>query len=156
MSLAGDHFTRGVDETVALARALASLLEEGAWVILSGPLGAGKTAFVRGLAAGLEIDPARVHSPTFTLVSEYPGARPMAHVDLYRVEDPREIRELGLEDLRERGIVVAVEWGERLPEPLRAGAWVVAMESVSADERRIAIRPPDPAAAPPRPITRRR
>jgi tRNA A37 threonylcarbamoyladenosine biosynthesis protein TsaE len=80
----------------------------------------------------------------------------MAHVDLYRVEDPREIRELGLEDLRERGIVVAVEWGERLPEPFRAGAWIVAMESVSAEERRIAIRPPDPAAAPPRPITRGR
>jgi len=148
MIVAGDHVTRGVDETAGLARGMASLLEEGDWVILTGPLGAGKTAFVRGLALGLGIDPARVHSPTFTLVSEYPGPRPLAHVDLYRVEDPREILELGLDDLRERRIFVAVEWGERLPESLRRGVWVVGMEVVTPEERRIAIQAPDRGPTP--------
>lgn len=144
MSVAGEHVTRGEAETVALARALGEVIEEGAWVLLTGPLGAGKTAFVRGLASGLGIDAARVHSPTFTLVSEYPGPRPLAHVDLYRIEGPRELTELGLEDLRERCVTVAVEWGERLPEAFRTGVWVVGIEVVSPDERRVVILPPGP------------
>lgn len=128
------------EETLAAARELAASLPDGAWVLLCGPLGAGKTAFVRGLAEGLGLDPRRVHSPTFTLVSEYRGDRTLAHVDLYRIADPREIYELGLEDLRERGVFVAVEWGERLPGDLARGALRVDLEVLSGDERRILIR----------------
>ncbi|MBI3447725.1 MAG: tRNA (adenosine(37)-N6)-threonylcarbamoyltransferase complex ATPase subunit type 1 TsaE [Acidobacteria bacterium] len=141
-TIPGIHTTRSDDETAALGRALASDLAPGAWIVLVGPLGAGKTAFVRGLAAGLGIDPARIHSPTFTLVSEHPGPKPLAHVDLYRVERRAELAELGLEDLRERGIHVAVEWGERLPDEYLDGAWVVGIEPAGADARRITIRPP--------------
>ncbi|HZE88033.1 MAG TPA: tRNA (adenosine(37)-N6)-threonylcarbamoyltransferase complex ATPase subunit type 1 TsaE [Verrucomicrobiae bacterium] len=139
---AGSHTTRSDDETAALGRALAADLAPGAWIVLTGPLGAGKTAFVRGLAAGLGIDPGRIHSPTFTLVSEHPGARPLAHVDLYRVERRGELAELGLDDLMERGLHVAVEWGERLPDEYRDGAWTVAIAPGAADERRIEILPP--------------
>jgi tRNA threonylcarbamoyladenosine biosynthesis protein TsaE len=139
MSLTGDHVSRGEAETAALARRLAEALEEGDWVLLEGPLGAGKTAFVRGLAEGLGIDPARVHSPTFTLVSEYPGRRRLAHVDLYRIDQVRELDELGLDDLRERKLIVAVEWGERLPSAVAPGAWRVSIEVAGPEERRIRI-----------------
>lgn len=88
-------------------------------IALVGPLGAGKTAFVKGLAAGLGIDPARVASPTFVVASEYPaGARPLAHVDLYRLESEAELEAAGFLDLLEPGAVVAVEWADRFPEAL--------------------------------------
>lgn len=140
MSVIGEHTCRGEAETAALAARLAGLLQPGDWVLLTGTLGAGKTAFVRGLAGGLGIDPGRVHSPTFTLVSEYPGPRRLAHVDLYRVDEVRELDELGLDDLRERQVIVAVEWGERLPASLAPGAWHVTIEAVAPEERRIVIR----------------
>ena len=106
-------------ETRERAAELAARLDRGSVVLLSGDLGAGKTAFVRGLAAGLGIDPDEVTSPTFTLVHEYRGGRlPLVHVDLYRV-DRAELDEIGLDpDLAERGIV-AIEWAERLSRQLR-------------------------------------
>jgi tRNA threonylcarbamoyladenosine biosynthesis protein TsaE len=88
------------------------------WVIgLSGELGAGKTQFVKGLARGLGIT-ARVHSPTFALVNEYPGGRlPLAHLDLYRLDTPEQIYAAGLEEyLRQPNGVTVVEWCERWPE----------------------------------------
>lgn len=135
----GRHHSRSEADTAALARSLAGIVEDGDWILLTGPLGAGKTAFVRGLAEGLGIDPARVHSPTFTLVAEYPGRRRLAHVDLYRIEEPRELEELGLADLLDRQIVVAVEWGERIPAGLAERAWKVTIEPAGADERWITI-----------------
>ena len=140
IALAGIHRSRSEAETAALARSLAAALEDGDWVLLSGDLGAGKTAFVRGLAEGLGIDPARVHSPTFTLVSEYPGPRRLAHVDLYRVAEARELDELGLDDLRSRRVIVAVEWGERLPPGVAPDdAWRVVLETEGPEERRVGI-----------------
>lgn len=102
------------EETRRIAAALAKDLRAGAIVLLKGDLGAGKTAFVRGLAEGLGINAEEVTSPTFTLVHEYRGGRlPLVHVDLYRL-DRADLDEIGLDqDVASRGIV-AVEWPERL------------------------------------------
>jgi tRNA threonylcarbamoyladenosine biosynthesis protein TsaE len=105
--------TRSEEETAAAGRELAEALGAGSVVLLIGQLGAGKTAFVRGLAEGLGIDPGEVSSPTFTLIQEYAGRTKLYHVDLYRLE-PREVPDLGLEELAEEG-VMAVEWADRLP-----------------------------------------
>jgi tRNA threonylcarbamoyladenosine biosynthesis protein TsaE len=102
-------------ETEAAGRALAVSLDRGSVVLLHGDLGAGKTAFVRGLAAGFGADPEDVSSPTFTLVQEYAGWLPVYHVDLYRLA-PSEVRDLGLEELSMSG-VLAVEWAEKWDRP---------------------------------------
>lgn len=135
----GEYLTRSEAETAAVARTLAAGLARGAWVLLDGPLGAGKTAFVRGMAEGLGIDPRLVHSPTFTLVSEYAGVRRLAHVDLYRIGEPLELDELGLDDLREREVIVAVEWGGKLPAGEGPVACRVRIEVISESERKITI-----------------
>jgi tRNA threonylcarbamoyladenosine biosynthesis protein TsaE len=127
-------------ETAAIACRFGRKLAEGAWVILTGPLGAGKTAFVRGLAEGLGIDPRLVHSPTYTLVSEYRGARTLAHVDLYRIEEVRELEELGLDDLQERNVTVAVEWGDRLPPGVADDLYEVSIEVISEESRKIRVK----------------
>jgi tRNA threonylcarbamoyladenosine biosynthesis protein TsaE len=126
--------TRSEHETAAIGRALADLLEPGAVVLLSGDLGTGKTAFVRGLAQGLGVDPDEVSSPTFTLVQEYRGGRlPLYHVDLYRVQSA-EVDDLGLDDLALEGGIIAIEWPDRLPRPF-ADAVEVRIEQ-SEDETR--------------------
>jgi tRNA threonylcarbamoyladenosine biosynthesis protein TsaE len=124
--------------TRAIAAALAPSLDAGAVVLLSGDLGAGKTAFVRGLAEGLGIDPDEVTSPTFTLVHEYRGGRlPLIHVDLYRL-DRAELDEIGLDqDLAARGIT-AIEWSERLARPI-TGATMVRITDTGGDSRAIQI-----------------
>src|SRR5712664_2868102 len=100
-------------ETAAVGRELASRLSAGSVVLLFGDLGAGKTAFVRGLAEGLGVQRDDVSSPTFTLVQEYRGGRiPHFHVDLYRLNDPREIDDLGLDEIAADG-VTAIEWAEK-------------------------------------------
>jgi tRNA threonylcarbamoyladenosine biosynthesis protein TsaE len=126
------------DDTRALAARLAATMSRGAVLLLSGDLGAGKTAFVRGLAAGLGLAAADVTSPTFTLVHEYRGGRlPLVHVDLYRL-DAADLDEIGLDaDLAAAG-VVAVEWPERLVRPLR-GAIRIRIEDAGEDRRRITI-----------------
>src|SRR5918993_1752496 len=112
------HLTRSEQETAAVARDLAASLSPGDVLLLSGNLGAGKTAFVRGLAEGLGIDPDEVTSPTFTLIQEYSGGRvPLFHVDLYRLKSI-EVDDLGLDDLTMEGGVTAIEWPDRLPRPL--------------------------------------
>ena len=103
--------------TAAVGRGLASRLSAGSIVLLFGDLGAGKTAFVRGLAEGLGVPPDEVSSPTFTIMQEYRGGRlPLYHVDLYRLNDPREVDDLGLDEIAANG-VLAIEWAERLPNP---------------------------------------
>lgn len=100
--------------TAALAAELARRLAAGDLVLLHGDLGAGKTAFVRALVAALG-SPARVSSPTFTLIHEYRGGRlPVCHVDAYRLESPAEAAQIGLDDYFDGAWVVAVEWPERL------------------------------------------
>ena len=124
-------------ETAAAGRELARTLSPGSVVLLIGDLGAGKTAFVRGLAEGLGVDPADVSSPTFTLIHEYGGGRlPLFHVDLYRLNDAREIEDLGLE-MADEG-VLAIEWAEKLPRVV-PGAIAVRIEHRDGDTRAITI-----------------
>jgi len=106
--------THSEEETSAAGEQLAASLRAGDVVLLYGELGAGKTAFVRGLARGLGALPDDVSSPTFTLIQEYAGRTTLYHVDLYRLE-PREIPDLGLEDLVLGDGVVAIEWADRWP-----------------------------------------
>ena len=105
-------------------------------VLLKGPLGAGKTAFVRGLAEGIGCDPSAVSSPTFTIVQEYPGPTVLQHVDLYRLAPP-EVDDLGLDDLMATA-VLAVEWPERWADA-PADAVRVDIELAGDDRRRIRI-----------------
>ena len=130
--------TNSEDETSAVGRDLAASLSSGDVLLLYGDLGAGKTAFVRGLAEGLGVSRDDVSSPTFTLIQEYRGGRlPLFHVDLYRIEDPREFDELGLDEIAEAG-VLAIEWAERLPEP-PPDAIRISIEHAGESERRVTI-----------------
>jgi len=123
-------------DTSAVGRALAARLGPGTTVLLYGELGAGKTAFVRGLAEGLGIDPAEVSSPTFTIVQEYRGPRlTLQHVDLYRLS-PTEVTDLALDDLLDEATIMAIEWAERLPRLPLALVVTVRLSSV-ADGRLI-------------------
>ena len=130
--------TSSEDQTRQVASDFAAELPAGAIVLLSGDLGAGKTAFVRGLAQGLGIDPDDVTSPTFTLVHEYRGGRvPLVHVDLYRL-DRADLDEIGLDAELAGGGVLAVEWAERLVRPPR-DAFSVRIADNGGDERVIEI-----------------
>jgi tRNA threonylcarbamoyladenosine biosynthesis protein TsaE len=130
------HLTQSEEETQTVARGLAAQLKPGDVVLLSGELGAGKTAFVRGLAAGLGIDPEAVSSPTFTLVHEYRGGRlTLYHADLYRL-DKAATEELGLEEIGVADGVLAVEWPDRLTHGMPA-ALAVNIEIVDESTRRL-------------------
>ncbi len=133
----GPRVTSSVEDTEALGALLSGALEDGDVIVLAGPLGAGKTRFVAGLARGLRA-PARVRSPSFTLLNEYRGDRLLLHLDLYRLE-PREVEGLGLEEQIERGVLVA-EWGEKLPQAMRRDALTLRFEILSETGRAITAR----------------
>jgi tRNA threonylcarbamoyladenosine biosynthesis protein TsaE len=118
-------------------------------VALIGPLGAGKTEWVKGLAEGLGVDPALVASPTFVIASEYPGRRRLAHVDLYRIESEAELEATGFVDLLAPGMVVAVEWADRFPAALPADRIEVRIarpREAAPDEREIELQAVGPLA----------
>ncbi|HEY7290530.1 MAG TPA: tRNA (adenosine(37)-N6)-threonylcarbamoyltransferase complex ATPase subunit type 1 TsaE [Vicinamibacterales bacterium] len=130
--------TSSETETIAAGRELASRLRAGDVVLLHGDLGAGKTAFTRGLAEGLGAPSDDVSSPTFTIVQEYRGGRlPLFHVDLYRLNDPREIDDLGLDEIAAGG-VLAIEWAEKLRRPPQ-GAIAVHIEHGEGDTRVVKV-----------------
>ena len=133
-------FRTGSDEeTVALGRELALGLPACAVVLLIGNLGAGKTTLAKGIVEGLgAAAPEEVSSPTFTLIHEYGGGR-VLHVDLYRIDDARELRTLGLPDLLEREAVMLVEWGERFPELFPAQRIEIHLKPLSGSSRQITI-----------------
>ena len=113
-----ERYSASEQETEALGRALVERLSPGAVVAFTGDLGAGKTAFVRGMAKGLDI-PQRVTSPTFTIVNEYEGGRlPLFHFDLYRLGSSDELFDIGWEDFLRRGGICAVEWSENVADAL--------------------------------------
>jgi len=143
--------THSEHETADVGSQLAARLTAGSVVLLYGDLGAGKTAFVKGLAEGLGASRDDVSSPTFTIMQEYRGGRlPLFHVDLYRLNDPREIEDLGLDEIAADG-VLAIEWADKLDADTHARLKPSRYEEPSldigvriqhgdADERQIEIR----------------
>jgi tRNA threonylcarbamoyladenosine biosynthesis protein TsaE len=130
--------SRSPAETFAYGHAVATGLEAGAVLALRGDLGAGKTHFVKGVAAGLGASPDEVTSPTFTLVHEYTGGRlPVFHFDLYRLEEADEVLRIGLDDyLAEDGVLV-IEWADKFPELLPEGTRWLHFRVLEGDEREI-------------------
>jgi tRNA threonylcarbamoyladenosine biosynthesis protein TsaE len=108
-------------------------------VLLTGDLGAGKTAFVRGLARGLGVDAGEVASPTFVLLTSYPGRLTLHHADLYRLAGDGDERELGLDELPGDRGVLAIEWAERLATVPWPGAIRVTLEHAGGDRRHVRI-----------------
>ena len=125
--------THSADETEALGERLAKTLHGGEIIAFTGDLGAGKTAFTRGLARGLGI-PMRVTSPTYTIVNEYlSGRMPLFHFDMYRLDSADDLFDIGWEDYLARGGVCAVEWSENVEEAL-SGAIRITIHKDPADE----------------------
>lgn len=112
----GEWSTHSPDETFDLGQRLGAQLHGGEIILLDGPLGAGKTVFVKGLAAALDVDPEEVTSPSFTLVNIYPARFPLFHIDLYRLDEGMSAANaVDLEELlSDARAVVVIEWGERL------------------------------------------
>ncbi len=132
--------TDSEEQTSAAGERFAARLRPGDVVLLFGDLGAGKTAFVRGVAKALGASPDDVSSPTFTLIQEYRGPITLQHVDLYRLK-PSEIEGLGLDELTDGEAVVAIEWADRWTgAPL--DAWAVRLQHEGEDRRRIVIEEP--------------
>src|ERR1700677_2270816 len=115
------HFSKSAAETEAIGRELSKILLGGECIALDGPLGAGKTQFVRGLATALGANPRAVSSPTFVLLNIYRGGRlTVFHLDAYRVTGPEDFEGIGFGELLEQGGVVVVEWASRIAEILPA------------------------------------
>ncbi|MBZ5583492.1 MAG: tRNA (adenosine(37)-N6)-threonylcarbamoyltransferase complex ATPase subunit type 1 TsaE [Acidobacteriia bacterium] len=127
------------EETIALGEELAGGLPSRGVVLLIGNLGAGKTMLAKGIVKGLgAAPPEEVSSPTFTLIHEYGGGR-VFHVDLYRLEEPREVATLGLDELFERDALVLIEWGERFPQLLPDRRTEIRLRALPNDEREIEV-----------------
>lgn len=133
--------TQSADETIAFGRTLADLLTPPKLVLLRGDLGAGKTTLVKGIAAAFEAAAEEdVTSPTFTLVHEYRGPRAtLYHIDLYRVDTPRELETLALDDLRSENSLLLIEWGEKFPRLLRERDVEISLERKGESRRSIKL-----------------
>ena len=125
-------------ETVLEGEKLGKLLDPGAVVALRGELGAGKTAFTRGIAKGLGVC-GSVDSPTFTIVNEYPGNIPLFHFDMYRLESENELFDIGWDDYLERGGVCVVEWSDKVSGAFPPDTVVVSIDNLGGDTRRLEI-----------------
>ena len=132
------YTTHSEKETEDLGARFAEKLPAGAVIALYGDLGCGKTAFVRGMARGMGIDCA-VTSPTFTIVNEYDGARPLFHFDMYRLGSADELFDIGWEDYLARGGVCAVEWSENVPGAFEGDEIAVRFEKTGDNDRKITI-----------------
>jgi len=132
--------TASEEETIALGERLARQLPARQVVLLIGQLGAGKTTLAKGIVKGLgAAEPDDVSSPTFTLIHEYGSQGRVYHVDLYRLDEPREAATLGLEDLFEREAVVLIEWGERFPQLLPGARTEIRIRALANEEREVAV-----------------
>jgi tRNA threonylcarbamoyladenosine biosynthesis protein TsaE len=134
--------TKSAEETIAFGRTLAEMLAPPKLVLLRGDLGAGKTTLVKGIAAAFEAAAEEdVTSPTFTLVHEYRGPHAnLFHIDLYRVDTPRELETLGLDDLRDGSSILLIEWGEKFPRLVLERDVEISLEREGENARRIKVR----------------
>ena len=132
--------SHSVSETQNLGKNLGSLINQPLVIALIGDLGSGKTAFVQGLAAGLEV-PAQYYitSPTFTLINEYPGRCDLVHVDLYRLEKIDDLEDIGLDEMLHGRSVIAIEWADKLMNSLVEDRLTVRMEIAGGDQRNLSL-----------------
>ena len=128
--------TRSIRETQYLGQKIGTLIKQPLVIALVGDLGSGKTAFVQGLAKGLEVpDGYYITSPTFTLINEYPGRYPLVHVDLYRLENISDFEDIGLDEMLHGQAVIAIEWADKLSDGLPAEHLLVTMKIIDDDCR---------------------
>ena len=142
--------SRSAKETISVGHRIAELLEPPRFLILRGDLGAGKTTLVKGIAEALHAaEPDEVTSPTFTLIHEYEGTRSadgepqpvmLYHLDLYRLENERQLDSLGLEELAAPDSIVLVEWGEKFPSIVKRSQGEIEMRTAGGDSRNITLR----------------
>lgn len=133
--------THSADETIAFGRTLAEFLAPPKLVLLRGDLGAGKTTLVKGIAAVFQAaDEEDVTSPTFTLIHEYRGPKAnLYHIDLYRIDTPRELDTLALDDLRSENSILLIEWGEKFPRFVGERDIEISLEREGETKRRIRV-----------------
>src|SRR2546427_4654274 len=136
-----EFITHSAEETIALGRSLAAMLGPPKLVLLRGDLGAGKTTLVKGIAEAFQAASAEdVTSPTFTLIHEYRGPRVnLYHVDLYRIDTPRQLETLGLDDLIAEDSVLLIEWGEKFSRFVRDRDVEISLERVGENDRKIQV-----------------
>ena len=133
-----EFITHSPEQTEAVGAALGKLLQPGAVIAYQGDLGAGKTAFTRGVACGLGAKES-VTSPTYTIVNEYlSGKYPLFHFDMYRLASSDDLFDIGWEDYLDRGGVCAVEWSENVSDAIE-GAIIVTIEKLGEDSRKITV-----------------
>ncbi len=128
----------GTENTLLMGRILGEMLSPGAIVVLTGPLGAGKTVIAKGIALGLGIETPIV-SPSYTIAAEYSGSLPLTHIDLYRTDSDEELELLGFDELTRRDGVTLIEWGEKANNFLNAGVIKITVTIRGENERRIDI-----------------
>ena len=134
-----NYLTRSPEETEAVGEALGKVVTAGTVIAYKGDLGAGKTAFTRGLARGLG-SRELVTSPTYTIVNEYLGGRlPLFHFDMYRLQSADDLFDIGWEDYLDRGGVCAVEWSENVEDAMD-DAMVITIQKISDKERNIILK----------------
>ena len=132
--------THTSDETQKLGKTIGKWIEHPLVIGLSGDLGSGKTAFVQGLAEGLEVpDEYYITSPTFTLINEYPGRFPLFHIDLYRLDGISDLEDIGLDELLYGQAVIAIEWAEKISDDLPAEHLTMTFKITDDDYRRISL-----------------
>lgn len=132
------YYSKSEQETESIGERLAAAVPDGTVIAMYGDLGAGKTAFVRGMARGMGLT-CRVSSPTFTIVNEYLGERQLIHFDMYRLSSADELFDIGWEDYISRGAVCAVEWSENVRDAFFGDEITVTIEKLSDNERRITV-----------------
>ena len=141
-----EFITNSPEETEAVGAALGAVVQPGTVLAFTGDLGAGKTAFTRGLARGLGAED-RVTSPTYTIVNEYLSGRlPLFHFDMYRLESSEDLWDIGWEDYLDRGGVCAVEWSENIDDALEQPVYI-RLEKLGETSRRITVEGGDRIAA---------
>ena len=133
--------TLSIGETQDLSQKIGNLIKQPLIIALIGDLGCGKTAFVQGLAKGLEVpDGYYITSPTFTLINEYPGRHPLVHVDLYRLDDIDGLEDIGLDEMLHGQAVLSIEWADKLSDGLPAEHLLVTLEIIDDDCRTVGLK----------------